>query len=230
MSRSGSSRRDAVGEAEEARPEVIAAGAAVVEEVVRLHRLEQSMSGRPRVAGGAGDIREAAGLTRLDEVEDRDRPGRARPRRCRRPGSLGGVVLCSCLIYWYHVPLYGTTPRAGSHRPRGAIRCQRRRSPRRSGNATSSIAPRASRTSSTWTSTWCTRSPAPRRSRDCACTVARFAAPTSRSRRWITTCRRRRGPSPMRSRSDRWTRCRRTPPSSASRCSRWARPARASCT
>ena len=39
-----------------------------------------------------------------------------------------------------------------------------RHSPRRSGNATSSIAPTASRTSSTSTSTWSTRSPARRRS------------------------------------------------------------------
>ena len=87
----------------------------------------------------------------------------------------------------------------------------RRRSPRRSGNATSCIAPRASPTSSTSTCTWCTRSRAPRRSTGSACTAVRCAAPISPSRRWITTCPRRPVPSPIDHASARWTRCRRTP-------------------
>ena len=56
----------------------------------------------------------------------------------------------------------------GDVRREGATDASRRRSPRRSGNATSSIAPTASRTSSTSTSTSSTRSPARRRSTGCA--------------------------------------------------------------
>ena len=62
----------AVGQAEEARTEVIAAGPAVVEEVVRLHRLEQPVGRGPRISGGVGDLRQATGIPCLDGVQDRD--------------------------------------------------------------------------------------------------------------------------------------------------------------
>ena len=84
----------------------------------------------------------------------------------------------------------------------------RRRSPRRSGNATSSIAPTASRTSSTSTSTWCTRSPP--QAFDGLRLHGRHGPPPRPHRRDDGPQRadHRPGPSPTRSRSGRSRRCR----------------------